>query len=99
MVENRDLGIPVFYKYKVNESCYKVQIYTDIDNSKVDEILDCIYDEEYEFITEEEFNKLTPETMDIAIMDTTESIEIGILTTKYLDMDEAEEDTNLQDLM
>lgn len=55
---------------------------------QIDSLLDAISFKDRAFITEAEFNEYAPKTMDIDIMDTKESRMIGVLTCKFMSMEE-----------
>ena len=89
---------PFFYKCLSNNECYKIILEDDIPLSQIDACLDAIGIKNTEFIKEEEFDAKYDRLMDIDITDTTDSFKIGTLTTRYIDMSEIEDNTNINSL-
>lgn len=79
---------PIYYRNNENGECFKVTISEGNTMKQIDSLLDAISFKDRAFITESEFNEYAPKTMDIDIMDTKESCLIGVLTCKFMSMEE-----------
>lgn len=77
---------PIFYKCKVNDECYKLVMQDNISQDQIDACLDAIGYRDSKFITEDEFLCKNHNTMDVDILDTTNTYKIATLTTKYLNI-------------
>jgi hypothetical protein len=86
---------PIYYKCNKNGDCYKFVFEKNIPMSQIDACLDVVGAKDCKFISEKEFLKQYEKLMDIDVLDTSNSFKIGTLTTKWLDMSNIENDSNL----
>lgn len=78
---------PIYYKHVPNGDCLKFTFDENIEMKHVDACLDVVGARGNVFIDESEFESKYKNTMSIDVMDNTNSIRLGILTTQWLDMD------------
>lgn len=81
---------PIYYRNNENGECFKVTIKDGIPMSDIDMLLDAMDFKGSEFITEKEFMEAHPKTMDLKVMDKTETYPIATLTCRWMDMSEFE---------
>lgn len=79
---------PIYYRNNKDGECFKLTIKDGIPMSQIDLLLDAMDFKGREFITEKEFVEAHPRTMDLKVMDKTETYPIGTLTCRWMDISE-----------
>lgn len=78
---------PIYYKHIPNGDCFMFTFEENIEMKYIDECLDVIAIKDNVFIDEKEFTRKYTKLMDIDVMDKTNTIKLGVLTTQFLDIE------------